>query len=113
MEPSTKPHSTSSVQAPKFADLINGDKPVLIDFTAAWCGPCEMMPPILAELKRKIGDKLTIIKVDIDKNPHAAKAYNVMSVPTLLLVRRGEVKWRQSGVMPASQIQKAVGPFIG
>ena len=104
MEPSTKPN--------KFADLVNGDKPVLIDFTAAWCGPCRMMPPILAELKRKTGDKLTIIKVDIDKNPHAAKAYNVMSVPTLLLVQHGETKWRQSGVMPASQIEKAIGAFL-
>jgi len=105
MEPSTK--------STKFADLVRGDKPVLIDFTAAWCGPCRMMPPILAELKHKTGDKLTIIKVDIDKNPHAAQAYNVMSVPTLLLVHRGETKWRQSGVVPASQIHQAIGPFIG
>ena len=95
-----------------FADLINGEKPVLVDFTAEWCGPCKMMKPVLEELHEKMGNDIRIIKVDIDRSPQASAFYNVSSVPTLILFQKGNILWRQSGVMPATPLQKIINQFI-
>src|SRR3954463_12156210 len=89
----------------RFGDLIKGNKPVLVDFSAEWCGPCKMMPPILKEVKNKMGDAITILKMDIDRNPAVASAYQIQSVPTLIVFRDGQIKWRQSGVISAEQIR--------
>lgn len=95
-----------------FNELINSEQPVLVDFSAEWCGPCKMMAPILKEVISKVTGKARIIKVDIDKNPAVATKYNIRSVPTLIIFKRGEVKWRQSGVVSENQLVNTIKNFI-
>ena len=94
-----------------FNDIINGDKPVLVDFFAEWCGPCKMMAPILKQAKDNLGEKATIIKVDIDRNREAAEQFQIRSVPTLILFKDGQVKWRQSGVVPANTLVQVMNEY--
>ena len=91
-----------------FGDIIRGDKPVLVDFHAEWCGPCKMMKPVLDELRQSLGDKIRILKIDIDKNSTLSNSLNITGVPTLMLFQKGQVLWRQSGVLPAKQIQNVI-----
>jgi len=91
-----------------FQELIEGDTPVLVDFFAEWCGPCKMMQPILEDTSKQLGTKVKILKVDVDRNPLAASKFQVRGVPTLLLFQKGQVVWRQSGVVPAQQLVKVV-----
>lgn len=96
----------------KFTQLINSEKPTLVDFFAEWCGPCKMMPPILSDLKSRVGEDAVIIKIDVDKNPQLAQQFQIQSVPTLAIFKNGKMVWRQSGVIPAAQLEQTLKPFF-
>jgi thioredoxin 1 len=95
-----------------FSELINSSKPVLVDFSAEWCGPCKMMKPILEAVKADLGENATIIKVDVDKNPSVAQAYQIQGVPTLIVFKNGKAMWRQSGVVQADQLLSIINRYI-
>jgi thioredoxin 1 len=88
--------------------LLDGEVPVLIDFTATWCGPCKMQAPILTELKKDLGDAVRVIRIDIDKNPQVATAFQVQSVPTIIIFKEGKPLWRQSGVQSKHALIQAI-----
>lgn len=103
---------TTSNKKESFGEIINGSTPVLVDFTAEWCGPCKTMKPVLEQLHQHMGDKIRILKIDIDKSPAAADAYQVQSVPTLILFQNGKTLWRKSGVLQAAQLEKIIEQYI-
>jgi thioredoxin 1 len=90
--------------ATSFQNLIDSEKPVLVDFFATWCGPCKMLAPILKEVKDELGEGISIIKIDVDKNELLASQYQVRGVPTMILFRNGKNVWRQSGVLQKQEI---------
>jgi thioredoxin 1 len=87
-----------------FESHIYGSKPVVVDFFAEWCGPCKLMTPVLQQVKDAVGDRVTVLKMDIDKNPGFTHHYAVQAVPTLIIFKDGHVLWRKSGVVPAHEI---------
>ena len=95
-----------------FSELIQSEIPVLVDFSAEWCGPCKMLAPILKELKSKVGDAVKIIKIDIDANEELANSLQIRSVPTLIVFQNGEAKWRESGVMTVVQLESVLKEFM-
>ena len=96
----------------KFQDIIAGDTPVLVDFFAEWCGPCKMIKPVLEELKKKMGNKIIILKIDIDKNISLSSEYRIQSVPTLVLWKQCEIIWRQSGALSLNELEQVLSSYI-
>lgn len=97
----------------KFKELIEGTTPVLVDYFATWCGPCKAMHPILEDLKKQLGDKVKIVKIDIDTpaNRSLVETYKIQSVPTLMIFREGKMQWRQSGVMQVAQLKELIAKY--
>lgn len=95
-----------------FNDIIHSETPVLVDFHANWCGPCKMLAPILKDVKSELGERIKIIKIDVDKNQSLASKYQVKGVPTMLIFKNGQQVWRQSGVLQKNQIVEAIEPHL-
>ena len=95
-----------------FNELINSDKPTLVDFWAPWCGPCKMMTPIIEETKTKLGDKATVLKVNVDENKEVSIKYGIRSIPTIILFKNGELIWRQSGVVQSKVLVDKINQTV-
>jgi len=98
--------------ANNFESHIQGEKPVVVDFFAEWCAPCKLMTPVLHQVKETIGERATILKMDIDKNPQYTQLYQIYSVPTLMIFRNGHIIWRRSGVVTANEILHQLNSHI-
>jgi thioredoxin 1 len=96
----------------EFNEIINSDKPTLVDFYADWCGPCKAMSPIIEQTKQELGSDATILKINVDNNTDVAKKYGIRSIPTLIIFKEGNVVWRQSGVPQKELIVETVKKFI-
>ena len=94
-----------------FKELIQGDKPVLVDFYADWCGPCKQQAPILKQLTDRAGDIVRVIKIDVDKAQAAAEQYQIRSIPTMIMFKQGKIVWRQSGVQSLHALEGLVKQF--
>jgi thioredoxin 1 len=94
-----------------FAEIIRGETPVLVDFYATWCGPCKTMSPILQDFAKQMGDRVRVLKIDVDKNQAVANKYKVQSIPTLIIFKNGEIKWRQTGVVQKKVLEEMVNQF--
>jgi thioredoxin 1 len=95
-----------------FNELVNQAKPVLVDFSAEWCGPCKAMAPILKEVKETLKENISIIKIDVDRNPKVAAQFQIRGVPTLILFKQGKQVWQQSGVVPANQLIQILNNYM-
>ena len=95
-----------------FKDIIKGDKPVLIDFHATWCGPCQTMSPIIDEIKHHFGDRIRILKIDVDKNQETAAKFKVRGVPTFLLFKNGEIQWRSAGMQSRKDLTQQINKVL-
>ena len=94
-----------------FSDIIKSEQLTLVDFFATWCGPCKMLHPVLEQIKKDLGDKIRIIKVDVDKNEALSMQYRIQSIPTLMIFKGGELKWRQSGALPERELKKVIAQY--
>ena len=95
-----------------FKDIINSDKPVLVDFWATWCGPCLAMAPILKDVAQKVGENAKVVKIDVDKNQQISSQYNIQSIPTMILFKNGKVLWRVSGMQSAHQLVTVINEHL-
>ena len=95
-----------------FNEIINSDKPTLVDFYANWCGPCKMMTPIIEETKSELGDKANVLKVNVDDNKEVSVKYNVRSIPTVILFKNGNPVWRHSGVVQKNVLINEVNKVV-
>lgn len=96
----------------KFNDIINGDKPVLVDFYATWCGPCKAMSPIIEEIGKELQNEVRVLKIDVDKNQQAASQYQVQAVPTLIIFKNGVAVWRNAGAMDKASLVQQIKSFV-
>ncbi len=96
---------------PNFAELIQSEIPVLVDFYADWCGPCVAMGPVLKELASELGDQAKIVKINVDKNPQLAAQYGIQGIPAFILFQKGEIKWQKAGMMPKAQLKQVISQF--
>jgi thioredoxin 1 len=95
-----------------FNNMIAGNTPVLVDFYADWCAPCKMMTPALHQVKKQMGDRLKIIKINVDENPSVAARYQIRSIPTVMLFKNGEMKWNGVGVLQSNQLLQVIQQHI-
>ncbi|GAB4416283.1 MAG: thioredoxin [Bacteroidia bacterium] len=98
----------TSTEKLSFNDLIQSETPVLVDFTAEWCGPCKMMAPVLKQLAGEMGDKVKIVKIDVDRNPGISQHFQIMGVPTFMLFKQGQMLWQQAGMMPKAHLKQVI-----